>query len=77
MATKELIAPSAWVSAIVNRDYSGLDRDEIATLNNFLVWFGVSFADCLTCKDAGFVWRHDATDFTRTGADCQVYTFKM
>lgn len=77
MAIKTLTvtAPSAWASAIVNLDYSGLERDEISKLNTFLAMKGLSFSDCVACKDAGFLWDHDAASITG-GADCQRYTFR-
>lgn len=76
MKTTTLIAPSAWASAIINGDYSGLERNEIAALNTFLAREGVSFADCLTCEDAGFVRLHDAYREVPFPADCQAYTFR-
>ena len=76
MTLIKLTAPSHWASAIVNCDYSGMTKDEISQLNTWLAREGLSFADCLSCEDAGFHWRHDAYAVTKTGADCQTYTFK-
>ena len=70
-------APSHWASAIVNGDYSGLSPDDVRDLNTWLANSALSFCDCVSCDDAGFMWRHDATDVTRTGADCQTYTFQV
>jgi len=39
--------PARWSSAIINFDYSGLDKEECAKLNNTLANNGLSFTDCL------------------------------
>jgi hypothetical protein len=70
-----LTAPSHWASAIVNGDYSGLEPLDVKHLNTWLALQGLSFADCLSCEDADFMWKHDAAGVTGTGADCQTYTF--
>ncbi|WP_048647514.1 hypothetical protein [Nitratireductor soli] len=75
MKTITLTAPSHWASAIINGDYSGLDEEDVSALNSFLALQGVSFSDALTCEDAGFRWRHDASPAVG-GADCQEYTFR-
>ena len=69
-----LVAPSAWASAIVNMDYSGLSPDDVKAVNTFLAREGFSFYDCLTSEDAGFCRVHDAIDLTGA-ADCQRYWF--
>lgn len=75
MKTLTITAPSHWASAIVNQDYSGLSAVEAGQLNTFLANQGLSFSDCLTCEDAGFMWHHDAANLVG-GADCQTYTFR-
>lgn len=75
MKTLTLTAPSAWAPALVNCDYSGLDKTEIGALNTFLALNGVSFADCLHCEDAGFIRQHDAIAQWPYAADCQRYVF--
>jgi hypothetical protein len=75
MKTITLTAPSAWASAIMNMDYSGLSKEDIGQLNTFLALNNLSFSDCLTCEDAGFMWTHDAYSVCPLGADCQTYTF--
>lgn len=77
MKTITLTAPSAWAPAIVNGDYSGLSATERKQLNTFLALNGVSFADCLDCKDAGFVRMHDAYAVVPFPADCQTYVFPI
>jgi hypothetical protein len=43
--------PSIWASAIVNHDYSGLDKEDIKILNNQLLDDEVSFCDCVAVSD--------------------------
>jgi len=69
-------APSAWASALINFDYSGLTDADTSALNRFLLREGLSFSDCVDCEDAGFCWTHDATPELPLGADCQRYTFR-
>lgn len=76
MKTVKLYAPSHWASAIVNLDYSSLDPNEVGRLNKFLVNQGLSFLDCLDCKQAGFMWNHDAAKLTGA-AICHEYTFRV
>ena len=75
--TIELSAPSRWASAIINLDYSGLSKEDVSALNNFLAREGVSFSDCLHCEDAGFRKFHDAFREMPVAADCQRYVFKV
>lgn len=76
MKTFTLTAPSHWASAIMNRNYSGLSKEETSQLNTFLAINSVSFSDCLHCEDAGFKRYHDATAQGVLAADCQTYVFK-
>lgn len=71
----EVIAPSAWASAIVNCDYSGLEKQEISTLNNWLLEQGVYPVDCVYCEDVGFMHHHDASHVTGS-ANCEKYYFR-
>jgi len=43
--------PAAWASAIINLDYSGLEKDEVSEINTTLLDEGLSFTDCLTVGD--------------------------
>lgn len=74
--TVTVTAPSHWASALINLDYSGLEKEEIGQINTFLAEQGLSFSDCLNCKHVGFLWGHDAFAQCPLGADCQEYTFK-
>ena len=74
---QRVTAPSHWASAIVNMDYSGLEPEEIGQLNAFLAREGLSFTDCHGCEEAGFIWNHDATPETQTGAQCHVFFFPI
>lgn len=76
MKTLSVFAPESWASAIVNLDYSGLDDQSRKQLNTFLARQGLSFSDCLDCKDAGFMRKHDASELTG-GATCCEYIFKQ
>ena len=53
--TDNIDAPAHWASAIVNRDYSGLDQSETKALNTFLLNNGLSFVDCLMCSNEPFI----------------------
>lgn len=68
-------APSAWASALINCDYSGLAPEDVKACNTWLAMNGLSFADCVACEDAGFLWSHGAFEQMPLGADCQNYTF--
>jgi len=75
MQTESLTAPSFWASAIVNNDYSGLEPDEVGALNAWLAENRLSFRDCLTCEDAGFMRRHGAFNQFPYAANCMTYIF--
>ena len=75
MKTLSVFAPDYWASAIINLDYSGLAEDERGKLNTFLAEQGLSFTDCLDCRDAGFMRNHSASHLTG-GATCCEYIFK-
>jgi hypothetical protein len=64
-------APSDWASYLINGDDSGLDVSEKALADRFVEFLG-DFP--VSCADAGFMWRHDASRFGVLGADCQEYT---
>lgn len=70
-----VFAPEHWASAIINLDYSGLSDKDKKDLNTFLALQGLSFCDCLDCKEAGFMWNHDAANITG-GATCCEYIFR-
>lgn len=71
-----LTAPSSWASAMVNLDYTGLEPEERAALNNFLARQGVSFTDCLFCEEAGCTRDHDAKpEIGDVLAECSTYYF--
>ena len=75
METITLIAPSAWANAIVNCDYSGLEKEDRVAINHFLTDNDLSFVDCLSCEDYGYTRFHDAFKQCPYGADCQKYIF--
>ena len=75
MRTLSIFAPESWVSAIINLDYSGLNDTDKKHLNTFLAEQGLFFNDCLDCKDAGFMWDHDAAHLTGAATCCE-YIFK-
>ena len=43
--------PARFASAIINLDYTGLDKDDIKNLNNDLLNNNLLFSDCLNCGD--------------------------
>lgn len=67
-------APSYWASYLINNDASGLTADDIEACNRWLQNEGIAYV--LDCVDAGFRWRHDASEYA-LGGDCQTYTCKM
>ena len=48
---KTVTIPSIYASALINVDYSGLDENDIATLNNELLKNDVLFSDCIDSSD--------------------------
>ena len=67
-----LTAPSHWASYITNGDASGLTAKEKAQCD---AWLAAEDAgSCVSCEDAGFMWRHDACRYA-IASDCQEYTF--
>jgi hypothetical protein len=63
-------APVVWAAAIMQHDYSTLDRVQIAECNNWLIDKGLSFTDCVR------VSKPEVMDFKGTQRLCSVYTFK-
>jgi hypothetical protein len=72
--TISINAPASWASAIINGDYSGLDKQERSNINEFLAREGLSFADAIDAQDAGFMRDHPASDLTGA-AECMTYVF--
>jgi hypothetical protein len=70
--TVEAKAPSAWACYLINGDSSGLDTDEIETIERWMSLYG--YGACVGAEDYGFTAFHDARSFALP-ADCQVYTF--
>ena len=68
MNTITLDAPAHWASAIVNLDYSGLEKSDRAELNNWLLNNGLSFSDCLTCSDVSFFGQFE-------GKGCELLSY--
>lgn len=75
MQTMTLIGPSHWASYLINGDVTGLEPEDVAKCDAWLMREGVGA--CLTCDDAGFCWHHDADRELPLGTDCQTYTFAM
>ncbi len=69
--TDNIDAPAHWASAIVNRDYSGLDQSETKALNTFLLNNGLSFVDCLMCSNEPFIGQ-----FQGLTTQLLTYTFR-
>ena len=69
----KLTALSAWASYLINGDASGLDDGEAATVDAWLAAEEVPGSPA-TCDDAGFRWRHDASNYALAG-DCQTYVW--
>lgn len=62
MKTQEYTIPSHFLPAIINLDYSGLDKSEVGQLNTWLALNDLSFKDALTdLDDLGFCRSHDLT----------------
>lgn len=68
-----LTAPSAWASYLIDGDTSGLDAGEQAVIDDWMKAEGVPGIP-VTCEDAGFCWRHDASRVSLAG-DCQTYVW--
>lgn len=69
MAIKQINMPSLWASAIVNHEYSLLDKDDIKALNKELLNNDVSFCDCVECSEpfVGLI----------SGAYCELITYSF
>lgn len=68
------IAPSAWASALINGDWSGIeDPQEARAIRAWVARMGWGYP--VSCEDAGFRRSHDAWAEMPLGADCQLYTF--
>ena len=48
---KTVTIPSIYASALINVDYSGLNKNDITTLNNELLKNDVLFSDCIGNSD--------------------------
>ena len=48
---RKLTLHSSMYDAIMNHDYSGLNKTDISYLNNMLLANGVSFIDCHKCSE--------------------------
>lgn len=68
-------APSAWASYLINGDDSGLEDNDRAQCD---AWIRDYMGGRLPvdCRDAGFMWHHDARPWCPFGADCQEYVFQ-
>ena len=66
MKTKTVTGLSYWASAIINLDYSGLERADRAELNSWLADNDLSFSDCLTCSDQYIGRIADVCDYIFT-----------
>jgi len=75
--TMTITAPAHWASAILNMDYSGLEKEEIGQVNNFLLDNGFSFSDCLDCEYIGFMHNHDAWKQSPFAGDCCAFIFPV
>ena len=67
------IAPGAWASYLINGDASGISPDDRAACDAWIAREGLGAP--VSCVDAGFRWRHDASREMPFGADCQEYAF--
>ena len=56
MKTYKVNMPACWAAAIINLDYSGLNKADRAELNLFLAVNDLSFTDCLGCGN-NFIGR--------------------
>lgn len=56
-----LILPEFWAPAIINRDYSGMEEEDIKELNAFLEKITPDFGYCAGCsEEAWFQHSNDA-----------------
>ena len=70
----ELTAPSHWACYLINGDASDLEVEDIIACDAWIDSEDVGLR--VDCQDAGFRWRHDASEFA-LGSDCQTYTFEL
>ena len=61
-----------YLSAVVNNDYSGLDKEDISALNTWLALQGLSFNNPINWQAAGFC----RCEVTGLKAECQAVTWK-
>ena len=64
-------APSAWASAFINDDWSGLEEDpqDAELAREVLAMYTSDGWSIVDCEDAGFLWNPDHGD----AGDCQAY----
>lgn len=67
--TTERILPSAWASALINGDDSGLEPEDIEELNEATAGLGA----CVDWRDYGITRFHDAP--CGKLAECWLFTF--
>lgn len=73
MKTVKHTVASIYLSAIVNNDYSGLEKCDIPNLNTWLAMNDLSFSDPINWVEAGFCF--DAVSGLK--ADCHTITWKV
>lgn len=66
----KLALPETWAPFLINKDASNLPEEEIATI--FAVTEGYRVID-VEQDDPFFMWRHDAYNLMRQGANCMSF----
>lgn len=67
--------PINWSSALINNDWSGMDKEETKVLKQWLE-LNSDLADCVDCSaDYGFSKYHDATSVYPFACDVTEFTF--
>lgn len=80
MNTLTLILPTHWASALVNGDESGLDEDEVKSMDAFLDDMLATYGQCWCIdvgEDLGFMTHHDARPFGVLARDVSEFTFDI
>ncbi len=76
MCYLDFVLPADWASALVNGDYSSLDKSDRFALEDTLYALGIQASRCVTVSTSEFYTKHhDAVGIPYT--NCLTYSFSF